>query len=206
MERNREIPEVNAGSMADIAFLLLIFFLVTATIETDVGLDRKLPPQDTTPPPKIPERNIFRVSLNKNNELFVEDDIMQLKDLKSTAIAFLDNGGSPIGDNNHCGYCMGQRNPNSSDNPSRAIISLNSDREATYGTYIKVQNELTAAYNELRNREAQKLYGQDFVKMEESYYDPITSAEEKIILKEQIQKVREMYPMKLSEAQTTTNF
>ena len=166
MNRNREIPEVNAGSMADIAFLLLIFFLVTTTIETDVGLDRKLPPKETTPPPPIHERNIFRVSLNKKNEIFVEDAIMEMKDLKSAAMAFLDNGGSPVGNKNHCNYCMGDRDPNSSDSPSKAIISFNSDREASYGTYIEVQNELTAAYNTLRNREAQKRFGQNFVEME----------------------------------------
>ncbi len=203
--RNNEIPEVNAGSMADIAFLLLIFFLVTATIQTDVGLDRKLPPKEPTPPIEVPERNIFRVSLNKNNELFVEDKIMQLGDLKLAAIDFLDNGGSKPGDKNHCSYCLGDKSPNASDNPRIAIVSLNSDRGATYGTYILVQNELTAAYNELRNREARRLFSRDFEEMEEAYYDSTTSNKMKIKLKEDIGKIRSMFPMNLSEAETNIN-
>ena len=206
MDRKREIPEVNAGSMADIAFLLLIFFLVTTTIETDVGLDRKLPPEETIPPPKIPERNIFRVSLNKNNELFVEDGMMQIKNLKSTAIAFLDNGGTPKGALGYCNYCSGNRSSTSSDNPTKAVISFNADRGATYGTYIKVQNELTAAYNELRNREALRLFGLKFNEMEQIYKDPTTTVEDKKILKKRILEVREMFPMKLSEAETKTDF
>ncbi|MDC6367142.1 MULTISPECIES: ExbD/TolR family protein [Flavobacteriaceae] len=201
MERRKEIPEVNAGSMADIAFLLLIFFLVTTTIETDVGLNRKLPPSDTTPPPKISERNILRVSLNQNDELFVEDGVVQLNDLKAIATSFLDNGGIPIGDAEHCTYCLGERNQDSSDNPIKAIISLNSDRKASYGIYIKVQNELIAAYNELRNREAQRRYGMSYEEMEQSYEDPATSLNDKMILKERIVEVREMYPLKLIEAQ-----
>lgn len=205
MARNNEIPEVNAGSMADIAFLLLIFFLVTATIQTDVGLDRKLPPQETTPPLPINERNIFRISLNKNNELFVEDNTMQIQDLKSAAIAFLDNGGSAVGDKNYCNYCLGNKNPNESDNPTEAIISLNSDRGASYGTYVLVQNELTAAYNKLRNREAQRLYGMDFIEMEKAYFDSKTGVKTKMELKENINRIRNMFPMKLSEAQTNMN-
>lgn len=203
MNRNRENPEVNAGSMADIAFLLLIFFLVTATIQTDAGLDRKLPPKEIIPPPPVNERNILRVSLNKNDELFVEDGTMELKDLKMAAMAFLDNGGIPIGEKNHCDYCHGTRNPNASDNPQKAIISFNSDREASYGMYVNVQDALTAAYNELRNRESQRLYGKKYVDMEELYYSANVSDEEKKSLKRDIEVIREMYPMKLSEAETT---
>ncbi|KQC30060.1 ExbD/TolR family protein [Flagellimonas eckloniae] len=206
MARNNEIPEVNAGSMADIAFLLLIFFLVTATIQTDMGLDRKLPPTDTTPPIHINERNIFRVSLNKNNELFVEDDRMQMQDLKDAAITFLDNGGTMVGNENHCNYCLGERSSSSSDNPNEAIIAFSSDREAAYGTYILVQNELTAAYNMLRNREAQRLFKSDFTEMEKAYFDSKTSAKTKSELKENINQIRSMFPMSLSEAQTNMNF
>lgn len=73
----RAAPEVNAGSMADIAFLLLIFFLVTTTIETDSGLNRKLPPmEDQVDPPIIREKNIFTVVVNKNNQLLVEEKLI----------------------------------------------------------------------------------------------------------------------------------
>ncbi|MEO9513065.1 MAG: biopolymer transporter ExbD [Flavobacteriaceae bacterium] len=202
MARKHEMPEVNAGSMADIAFLLLIFFLVTATIQTDVGLDRKLPPKDTTPPLPIHERNLFRISLNKNNELMVEDNVMEIQDLKSAAIAFLDNGGAVVGDKNYCNYCLGNRDTNGSDNPNKAIISFNSDRAAAYGAYVLVQNELTAAYNELRDRESRRLYATEFLEMERTYFDPKTASETKLELRAKISRIRNMYPMKLSEAQT----
>ncbi|MEH6405984.1 MAG: biopolymer transporter ExbD, partial [Leeuwenhoekiella sp.] len=90
----RSAPEVNAGSMADIAFLLLIFFLVTTTIETDSGISRKLPPEQDENQPKPPiirERNLFVVNVNSNDELLVEDELMDLKDLRAAAVAFLDN-------------------------------------------------------------------------------------------------------------------
>ncbi|PWL39354.1 biopolymer transporter ExbD [Flagellimonas aquimarina] len=205
MARNNEIPEVNAGSMADIAFLLLIFFLVTTTIETDVGLDRKLPPKDPTPPIKVQEKNIFRVSLNKKNELLVENEIMSLENLKSATIDFLDNGGAPKGDGNYCDYCQGDRSLYASDSPGRAIVSLNSDREATYGVYILVQNELTAAYNELRSREAERLFNLGYEEMEEIYFDPQTDLKAKSELKAKINQIRTMYPMQLSEAETNMN-
>ena len=90
----RKAPEVNAGSMADIAFLLLIFFLVTTTIETDSGLNRKLPPmEDVVDPPIIKERNIFTVVVNKYNQLLVEEKPLELVNLREEAVKFLDNGG-----------------------------------------------------------------------------------------------------------------
>ena len=78
----RSAPEVNAGSMADIAFLLLIFFLVTTTIETDSGINRKLPPmEEIIDPPIIKERNIFTVVVNKNNQILVEEKLMNIQEL-----------------------------------------------------------------------------------------------------------------------------
>jgi len=104
----RKSPEVNAGSMADIAFLLLIFFLVTTTIETDSGINRKLPPmEDVIDPPIIKERNIFTVVVNKNNDILVEEKPMQLRDVRSAAVKFLDNGGG-VGEE-ACDYCQGER-------------------------------------------------------------------------------------------------
>lgn len=82
----RENPEINAGSMADIAFLLLIFFLVTTTMDVDSGIPKKLSEKTTDIPPKIKEKNIFPVAINRNNELFVEGDVMELKDLKDAAL------------------------------------------------------------------------------------------------------------------------
>jgi len=192
----RAAPEVNAGSMADIAFLLLIFFLVTTTIETDSGINRKLPPmEEQTDPPVIKQKNIFTVIVNKNNDLLVEDEPMELKDLRSAAIAFLDNGGD-----RSCDYCTGQKNPESSDNPDKAIISLANDRETTYETYIAVQNELVAAYNDLRNKRAETLFGMSFVEMEANAKD-VNWPGNKEALKKKIDQIKSEYPQKLSEVQ-----
>lgn len=204
MSRRKGAPEVNAGSMADIAFLLLIFFLVTTTIETDAGLDRMLPPIE--PPDTdvvIKQKNIFVVNINKNGQLLVEEQLMDIKDLRAAAIAFLDNGGSPTGTPEYCNYCKGKRDEKSSDSPQKAIISLKNDRETTYSTYITVQNELVAAYNDLRNREAKRLYGRDFTEMESEYLNPETPSSVRDELKEKVQKIQELFPQKLSEAETS---
>ena len=199
----RAAPEVNAGSMADIAFLLLIFFLVTTTIETDSGLNRKLPPmEDQMDPPIIREKNIFTVVVNKNNQLLVEEKLTDVAELRQLAIDFLDNGGG-VGEE-ACDYCQGARDEASSDNPDKAIISLKNDRETSYKVYIAVQNELVAAYNDLRNREFLRLYpnvGLNFVDAEKKYDDPRTSAEVAEDLKPKLDVVKKMYPQKLSEAE-----
>tara|TARA_B100000902_G_scaffold19112_1_gene22934 strand:- start:1791 stop:2414 length:624 start_codon:yes stop_codon:yes gene_type:complete len=199
----RSAPEVNAGSMADIAFLLLIFFLVTTTIETDSGLNRKLPPiEDVVDPPIIKEKNILPVVINKNNQLLVEEELVELKDLRSVAMEFLDNGGGKGED--ACDFCRGKRSPSSSDNPEKAIISLKNDRETAYKVYIAVQNELVAAYNELRNREFSRLYPSmqmNFIEAQKMYDDPRTSIDRKLDLKPKLSVVKVMFPMKLSEAE-----
>ena len=202
MPRRKGAPEVNAGSMADIAFLLLIFFLVTTTIETDAGLDRMLPPAE---PPEdidvvIKQKNIFTVNINRNGQLLVEESIMDIKDLREAAIAFLDNGGD-----GSCNYCKGRKDATSSDNPEKAIISLKNDRETKYSTYITVQNELVGAYNDLRNREAQRLYGSDFTDMEGKFLNPETPSAERDDLKPKVKKIQELFPQKLSEAETSNN-
>ncbi len=202
MSRRGGPPEVNAGSMADIAFLLLIFFLVTTTIETDAGLDRMLPPID--PPDEeqvvIKQKNIFTVNINKNGQLLVEEELTNLKELRKKAMTFLDNGGDGT-----CNYCMGRKDASSSDNPTKAIISLKNDRETKYATYITVQNELVGAYNELRNREAQRLYGRNFTQMESEYLNPETPSNIRDGLKEKVQKIQELFPQKLSEAETSSS-
>lgn len=195
----RSAPEVNAGSMADIAFLLLIFFLVTTTIETDSGINRKLPPiQDEQDPPPLKERNIFIVLINSNGDLLVEDEPMDLKNLKEAAVQFLDNGGGK-GDE-ACNYCRGAGDPSSSDNPIKAVISLQNNRLTKYSDYIAVQNELVAAYNQLRDREAKRLFGVTFIEMEEAYKNESYTGD-KDKLKGRIQQIKDMYPQKLSEAE-----
>jgi len=198
----RSAPEVNAGSMADIAFLLLIFFLVTTTIEKDSGINRKLPPiEELEEDVVIKQKNIFTVLLNGKDQLLVEDDLMELKDLRAAAVEFLDNNGDGT-----CTYCQGARNASSSDNPDKAIISLKNDRETSYATYISVQNELVAAYNVLRNRRALELgppqgfTDMNFVEMQKNYKDA-RFVGNKTKLKELINQIKLEFPQKLSEVQ-----
>ena len=199
----RKSPEVNAGSMADIAFLLLIFFLVTTTIETDSGINRKLPPmEEQIDPPIIRQKNIFTVVVNKNNQLLVEEELTDIKDLRNLAVDFLDNGGGS--GEEACDYCQGNRDPRSSDNPDKAIISLKNDRETEYKVYIAVQNELVAAYNVLRDREFARLYPNEaltYVEADLKYSDPRTSPDDKSSLKEKLDVIKALYPQKLSEAE-----
>ena len=195
MGKRTEVPTVNAGSMADIAFLLLIFFLVTTTIETDAGLDRMLPSSNPRPPMDINERNVLEIIINKDNGLLVNKQEMQLSQLREMAIQFIDNGGKAV----RCTYCQGEGSSNSSEHPLVALISVNYDREATYETYISVQNELVAAYHILRNREGQRLYGQEYTEMERTYTDSQTDAATKTTLKGNIQKLQEMYPLNIVE-------
>lgn len=198
----RSAPEVNAGSMADIAFLLLIFFLVTTTIPKDSGITRKLPPiEENDEDVIIKEKNIFTVLLNGKDQLLVEDELMEIENLRKAAVKFLDNGGDGT-----CSYCRGAKDPKSSDNPDKAIISLKNDRQTSYAAYITVQNELVAAYNELRNRRAVELGPKkgfpdmDFIAMEKSYDDPkFIGNREK--LKEVIEQIKLEIPQKLSEVE-----
>jgi len=203
----RKSPEVNAGSMADIAFLLLIFFLVTTTIETDSGINRKLPPmEDVIDPPVIKQRNIFTVVVNKNNMILVEEKLMDLSDVRKAAVKFLDNGGG-LGEE-ACDYCKGEKDRSSSDNPDKAIISLKNDRETDYKVYISVQNELVAAYNVLRNREFIALYPNErmsFVEADKKYSDPRTRVKVKAALILKLNVLKKMYPQKLSEAEPSKN-
>lgn len=196
----RSIPEVNAGSMADIAFLLLIFFLVTTTIESNSGITVKLPPKqpaDAPQPPPVREKNVLVVIVNKNNQLLINNQIKELKDVKTTALEFLDNNGDGT-----CAYCKGKRGPLSSDNPDKAVILLRNDRETSYKTYIAVQNELIKAYNELRERERLRLFPNEvsYEQIEEEFNAARTSKARKEALEPKILKLQELFPRKLLEA------
>ena len=159
----------------------------------------RVPKQEQQEPP-INERNLFVVLVNKNNQLFVEDRLMDIKDLRKAAIEFLDNGGGK--GEEACSYCQGQHDPTSSDNPNKAVISLQNDRETNYETYITVQNELVAAYNELRERERQKLFKEEvpYTEMDAEFNAAKTSEKRKNELRPKLEKLQELFPKKLVEA------
>mmetsp|Transcript_14536 Transcript_14536/g.16905 ORF Transcript_14536/g.16905 Transcript_14536/m.16905 type:complete len:215 (+) Transcript_14536:1252-1896(+) len=211
----RENPEINAGSMADIAFLLLIFFLVTTTMNVDSGVSKKLsekPPPDYVPP-IIKQKNIFEVNINRNNDLLVENESMEIKDIKDAAVKFIDNGGG-VGNANEdgtpgkpCDYCQGERSEKSSDHPNKAIISVQSDRGTDYGVYIQVQNELLRAYTELRNRLSKERYGISYEELEQSFKDAKKSADLKDqveILRKKVEDIKKSYPQIISDAEPTS--
>ena len=174
MAKRWGLQEINAGSMADIAFLLLIFFLVTTTMDVDSGIARKLPPmpdeemqEDDS---QINAKNIYVVLINTNNQLLVEGELMDISQLREGAKRFINNNGI---------------DPNLSDNPDKAVISLQNDRGTEYKTYIQVQNELAAAYNELRNDAALNKFGKRYIDLN----------------KTDKKEIRKMYPQKISEAE-----
>ncbi|NAS30637.1 biopolymer transporter ExbD [Flavobacteriaceae bacterium R38] len=183
MKFSRNQNQVNAGSMADIAFLLLIFFLVTTVIPNDEGIPQKLPRACENPPCEVDlhENNVFRIFINKNHEILVENELMPLGNLRKTVISFLDNNAD-----NSCDYCSGSKLDNLSDHPKKAVISLLTDRGTAYGTFISVENELIAAYTELREAYAYRKFK--------------TGIE--YLTKDQLVEVRKAYPQVISEAET----
>lgn len=195
----RSAPEVNAGSMADIAFLLLIFFLVTTTIEVDSGINSKLPPDIEQDDVIKKQKNIFTVELNKNNQMLVEGDLMEIKDLKTAAIKFIDNGAGKGKD--ACSYCNGAKDPSSSDNPNAAVISITHSRATEYETFITVYDQLVSAYSELRERLSQKLYNRSFKEMEASFDDSKSPEFKSEKLKEKIENIKQKYPRIISKAE-----
>jgi len=181
----RDIPEVNAGSMADIAFLLLIFFLVTTTMDSDTGISRTLPPvvpKDEPPPPPIKERNVFAVLINSQNQLLVEGEPLDISQLKDKAKEFIEN---PARKDNLPEFKEIEVPLFGVVEVSKGVISLQTDRGTQYQVYLMVQNELARAYNELREELAKKKFGKDYKDLDE----------------DQQKAIRKIYPQKISEAE-----
>ena len=174
--RDRMKNEINAGSMADIAFLLLIFFLVTTQIEEDKGITVKLPPwsEEEVDPTQLKTRNVFSVLVNADNQLLVRKEPAELNDLRERAKEFIMNP---------------KRREDLSEKPTKAIISLKNDRGTNYETYLQVYNELKGAYDELWEEEAQRKYNR-----------PYSDAMPRHMKKE----IKGRIPMVLSEAEPTT--
>lgn len=165
--------QINAGSMADIAFLLLIFFLVTTVIETDKGILVNLPRwEKDSIPPRVPEKNILSVKINKSNDLLVEGEAANIAELKKLAKEFI-------------------LNPNKRENmpssPQKAVISIQNDRGTAYASYLGVYNEIKAAYNELWNEVAQRKFQKKYEQLGEDLKS----------------KIRAEIPLVISEAELT---
>ena len=182
---SRKMPEIPSASLADIAFMLLIFFLITTTMDVDSGLRRKLPqwaPEQNEDDTQINERNVFVVLVNKNNDLLVEGDYESIDNLRERAKEFMAN---PYNDED-----LPEKEPK--EIPyfgeymvSKGVISLRNDLDTKYGTYIAVQNELVAAINELRDELAKQKFGKAYDDLEEDKQEAI----------------RDIYPQRISEAE-----
>ena len=182
----RKVPDINSSSTADIAFLLLIFFLITTSMDTDRGLARLLPPppeeqQETTD--KIKERNVLQVYLNKDDALMCGNDYIsvdQLRDKAKEFIANVNNAENMPEKTQENVEFFGTYMVN-----NKHVISLQNDRGSSYQAYISVQNELVAAYNELRDELAQEKFGVTYAELSDA----------------QQKAVREIYPQRISEAE-----
>ncbi|MCD6111710.1 MAG: biopolymer transporter ExbD [Bacteroidales bacterium] len=161
---SRKTPEFSASSMADIAFLLLIFFLVTTTMDVDTGISRKLPPplDPNVKPPDVKKRNICKILVNSHDMLLINGKPGELSDLKQETKEFLSNP-------NNLPNLPEKKIKNIEglgEIPvSLGIISLKNDRGTSYNMYIQVQNELTAAVNELRDELSMQKFGVRFSKL-----------------------------------------
>lgn len=164
----RPIQEINAGSMADIAFLLLIFFLVTTTMDVDAGLQRRLPPMpdenQKTDDIKVNRRNILIVRINDADRLLVGGTPMDVSMLKDKAVEFLTNPGNI--------ETLPEKEVKQIEGfgpyeVSKGVISLQNTRGTSYNAYIKVQNELVRAVNEVREAFAMQQFGKKYINLDE---------------------------------------
>lgn len=159
--------------MADIAFLLLIFFLVTTEIAIDEGINVVLPPWTNEPPPPIEtnNRNTLIVNLNARDQLQVEEELTDVRMLRDLTKQFINNNGV---------------DPHQSDNPQVAVVSFKGDRGTSYDMYIQVYNELRGAYNDLRDEAAKRKFGKEFTELTDTT---------------KINEIKDMYPIRISEAE-----
>ena len=184
----KKIPEINASSMADISFLLLIFFLVTTSMDVNQGLARRLPPP--IPPDQkiedtdINKRNLFVVKINWENKLLVQGQELDVRQLRAKAKEFIlnanDDANMPKLFEEDFGQPFGTLQYT-----KEHVISVQNDAETQYQAYLEVQNELVAAYNELREECAQKYFHTAYTELDEEWQ----------------KKIQKIYPQKISEAE-----
>lgn len=194
----RELQPINAGSMADIAFLLLTFFLMTTTMDIDTGLPRLLPPmpeneQETQT--EIKERNAFVVLINKYDQVFVETKVVDISEIRELAKEFILN---PNDDPNLSEKQMEYVDLFGNIEVSKGVISIQNDISTSYGKYIEVQNELAAAVNDLRNELCMQKFARRYDELNQ-----FNEGDNRII-----EAVKKAIPMPISEAEprkTETN-
>ena len=186
----RSVQEINASSMADIAFLLLIFFLVTTTMSVDKGLSRRLPPplpdQQEQKDIEVNQRNTFVVLINSRNQVLAQNEYMDVRDLRAKVKEFIKNEGNDplLPEVLPMEVEIDGRMEQVMTTPNH-IISLQNDRGTTYQKYIEVQNELVAAYNEVRDEYARQRFGTAYAELSE----------------ERQSAIQKIYPQKISEAE-----
>ena len=184
----KKIPQINASSMADISFLLLIFFLVTTSMDVNQGLARRLPapipPDAKVEDTDINQRNFFVVKINWENKLLVQCQELDVKQLRSKAKEFIanpeDKADMPKLFEEDFGQPFGTLKYT-----KEHVISVQNDAETQYQAYLEVQNELVAAYNELREECAQKYFHKPYTELDEEWQ----------------KKIQKIYPQKISEAE-----
>ena len=198
----KKLPGINASSMADISFLLLTFFLLVSSMDTDSGLARRLPPppqdEDNLQSVDVQRRNLLVVLVNSNNETMVASQ--EGTEWYSNENELLGKGGKValkekvkefvLHTNNS--ILLPELEEEQFDSPigivpvtSQHVISLQNDATTSYKTYIAVQNELVKGYNELRQVAARKYYNNDYENL----------------LETQREQINKLYPQKISEAE-----
>jgi len=185
MGSKKKVPGIPSSSLADIAFLLLIFFLVSTTMDVDSGLERRLPPmppeeQEDTPP--IKERNVFVVLVNAKNQLLVEGELTRVEDLRDKAKNFMAN---PNNDENLPEKKMVEIPYFGQVPVTKGVISLRNDVGTQYKMYIAVQNELVGAINDLREDLSRQKFGRSFNSLNFDHK----------------QAIQDIYPSRISEAE-----
>jgi biopolymer transport protein ExbD len=174
-KRNRVEPEIPSSSLADIAFLLLVFFLVVTTIDTDTGIGMVLPPppEDNNPPPPIRERNLLKILVNSQGLILINERPAAVQEVRARVMEFVDNNG---------------KDENLSISPKAAIVSIKTDRQTPYRTYISMMDEVRGAYKELRDGVSMARFGLP--------YDLY-----KARLGEREDEIKEIFPMNVSIAE-----
>ena len=182
----RAVPEINAGSMADIAFLLLIFFLVTTTMDVDTGITRKLPPPVENPDEdvNVKDRNVLKVLVNNHDMLMVDGKRMDVRQLKDKVKDFMaihpDNPDYPEVTTKYIEE-LGKEVP-----ATKGVISLKNDRGTSYNMYIQVQNELARAFNEMKDEKSMEPFGVKY---------------KQLVDKNKIKAINKLVPVRISEAE-----